>query len=89
MLSDAVEEQTKRLPGVTAASAAIRGSVDGPDLTLKVTADDRTDIPALLDRLHQQVAGDLGTALDTRLRRLGVQVEISSAKVSSGEIAVG
>lgn len=88
VLSRAVEAQVKSLPGVTAASAVIRGDAARPDLTLKVTANDRTDIAALLERLHHEVAADLAGALDTRLGRLGVQVEISSAKGGTDHITV-
>ena len=88
VLTHAVETQVKALPGVTSASAVIRGSAQHPDLTLKVTADDRTDVTALLRRLHDQVAADLGDALDTRLARLGVQVEISTSRVSTDHITV-
>jgi len=66
----------------------LRGSAQQPDLTRRVTADDRTDIAGLLVRLHDQVAVDLGDALDTRLRRLGVQVEVSTAQSGTGHITV-
>ncbi|MGI3782085.1 MAG: hypothetical protein ACRYG2_15085, partial [Janthinobacterium lividum] len=70
------------------ASAVLRGSASQPDLTLRVIADDRTDIAALLQRLHHQVAADLGAALDTRLHRLGVQVEVSSARTGTDHITI-
>ena len=88
VLTDAVRTQVESLPGVTSASAVLRGSAQRPDLTLKVTTDDRTDVGALLARLHDQVAADLGDALDTRLGRLGVQVEIAAAKSTRGQITV-
>lgn len=88
VLTDVVEAQVKALPGVNAASAVIRRSAESPHLTLKVTADERADIGALLGRIHDQVAADLGDALDTRLNRLGVQVEVSSVKRSSDRITV-
>ena len=88
VLTDAVEAQVTSLPGVHGASAVIRGSAQRPDLTLKVTADDRTDIAALLGRLHDQVAADLGDALDTRLSRLGVQVEVAAGKSGSDHITL-
>lgn len=88
VLTDAVEAQVKALPGVNAASAVLRGSAERPDLTLKVTADERADIGALLGRIHDQVAADLGDALDTRLSRLGVQVEVDAVKSSSDHISV-
>jgi hypothetical protein len=88
VLARAVETQVKNLPGVSGASAVLRGSAAQPDLTLRVTADDQTDIAGLLERLHDQVAADLGDALDTRLHRLGVQVEVSAARSGSDHITV-
>jgi hypothetical protein len=88
VLTRAVEAQVKGLPGVSGASAVLRGSASQPDLTLRVTAEERTDVAALLERLHRQVAADLGEALDTRLHRLGVQVEVSSARSGSDHIVV-
>lgn len=88
VLSDAVAAQVEALPGVQDADAVLRGSVQDPDLTLRVTVDDRTSIPELLGRLQDQVAGDVGDALDTRLRRLGVQVEVTTTKVRRDRITV-
>ena len=88
VLSDAVEEQIKALPGVQNASAVIRGTSSSPDLTVKVTASDRADLPRLLARLQNEVATDLAGALDTKLRRLGVQVEIDTAKTKTDQITV-
>jgi hypothetical protein len=88
VLTRAVETQVKTLPGVTAASAVIRGTAARPDLTLRVTADDRTDVAGLLVRLHHQVAADLADALDTRLGRLGVQVEVSAGRGGTDHITV-
>lgn len=88
VLTRAVEAQVESLPGVSGASAVLRGSAEHPDLTLRVTADDRTDVGRLLERLHHEVAADVGDALDTRLHRLGVQVEISAAKSSKDQITV-
>ena len=88
VLTDAVEAQVKSLPGVNGASAVLRGSAERPDLTLRVTADDRTDISGLLVRLHDQVAADLGDALDTRLSRFGVQVEVAAGKSETDHITL-
>ena len=88
VLTDAVEEQIKALPGVQNASAVIRGTSADPDLTVKVTAGDRTDLPRLLTRLQNEVAADLAGALDTKLRRLGVQIEVDTAKTKTNQITV-
>ena len=88
VLTDAVEAHAETLPGVSSASAVLRGSADQPDLTLKVTVDDRADVAQVLERLHREVAEALATSLDTRLRRLGVQVEVGSARTRKGEVTV-
>jgi len=76
VLTDAVEAQVKALPDVLNASALLRGSATEPDLDLKVTVSENVDLPKLLATIGHGVAADLGGALDTELRRLGVQVEI-------------
>jgi hypothetical protein len=88
VLTDAVETQVKLLPGVHHASAVLRGTAAHPDLTLRVTVSDRTDLPRLLATLQDRVAADLATALDTRLQRLGVQLEIDSAKTHTNQITI-
>ena len=88
VVTGAVEAQAKSLPGVSGASAVLRGSVERPELTLRVTVDDRTPVLDVLERLHREVAGDLAGALDTRLRRLAVQVEVSSARSGKDRITV-
>ena len=88
MLTDAVEEQVKALPGVQDASAVLRGNAAAPDLTLKVTASDRTDLPRLLATIQNTVATDLAGALDTQLSRLGVQVEVDNVKTKTNQITV-
>lgn len=88
VLARAVEDQTRALPGVSAASAVIRGTTQRPELVLKVTADDRADLPELLTRLQDEVATDLGESLDTRLDRFGVQLDVGATKVSSDRVVL-
>ncbi|MBA8796239.1 hypothetical protein FHX74_003892 [Friedmanniella endophytica] len=88
VLTDAVEDQIKGLPGVVNASAVLRGTAQAPDLTVKVTASDRARIPELLQTLQTRVADDFGRALDTRLTRLGVQVEVDTARSRTNRIAL-
>lgn len=52
VLARAVDAQVETLPGVRSAAAVIRGTADRPDLTVRVTAGVRTDLPGLLDLLH-------------------------------------
>lgn len=79
VLCNAVTTQIRALPGVRDASAVLRGTSTAPELTLRVTTDHHTSIPGLLDILQTRIVGDLGTALDTTVRKLGVQIEIGSA----------
>lgn len=88
VLTDAVEAHAKTLPGVSGATAVLRGSAAQPDLTLRLDVDDRGDVAEVLQRVHGEVAGALATSLDAPLRRLGVQVEISSARVSKDRVTV-
>ena len=52
VLTDAVEADAERLLGVADASAVLRGTARQPELTLKVTVNDRTDIQRLLHSLQ-------------------------------------
>lgn len=88
VLTDAVEAQIKALPDVQNASAVIRGTVRQPELTVKVTASERANLPRLLDAIQTQVAADLGDALDTQLTRLGVQVDIGTTKTKAHQIVL-
>lgn len=78
VVTDAVEAQIANLPGVESVSAVLRGDADRPDLTVKVTAGDRSDIGRLLQQIEAGPVRDLGQALDTQVRRLGVQVEVDT-----------
>lgn len=88
VLTHAVEDQIETLPGVQNASAVLRGTAQNPDLTVKVTASDRTNIPVLLQLLQNQVAADFSDSLDTHLQRLGVQIEIDSTKTSVDHVTM-
>jgi len=88
VLADAVATQIRALPGVRDASAVLRGTSAQPDLTLRVTTDHHTPIPGVLTMLQTTIAGDLGAALDTTVRRLGVQIEISSTNNHTDHITL-
>ena len=88
VVTDAVEAHTKTLPGVTAASAVLRGHAARPELTVQVTATERTDIAKLVDQIRTTVAGGVETALDAPVSRLGIQVEISRTAKTVSEISV-
>lgn len=88
VLTDAVEAHTASLAGVDSASAVLRGNAARPELTIKVTASDRADVAGLVEQVSTTVAQGLGTALDTRVARLGVLVEISRPGSATSTISV-
>ena len=87
VLTDAVSRQVQGLPGVTSASAVMRGTADSPELTVTLTANDHTDVPALLRALQTGPVADLERAIEARLTRLGVQVDISPEKRTSDSVS--
>lgn len=88
VLTDAVTAELGAVTGVSAASAVLRGSARRPELTVRVTAHDRTDLQRLLATIHDDVAGHLATALEVPLHRLAVQIDITSTRTSSSSVTV-
>lgn len=84
VLGAAVENQINTLPGVVGSSALLRGTAMEPDLTIKVTVNNRADIQDVLHRINTKVIPDLSTALETPLRRTGTQLEVSGRNATSG-----
>lgn len=84
VLGSAVENQINTLPGVVGSSALLRGTAMEPDLAIKVTVNNRADIQDVLHRINTRVIPDLSTALETPLRRTGIQLEVSGRNPISG-----
>lgn len=84
VLGSAVENQINTLPGVVGSSALLRGTAMEPDLTMKVTVNNRADIQDVLHSINTRVIPDLSTALETPLRRTGIQLEVSGRNAISG-----
>ncbi|MGY4541296.1 hypothetical protein ACVWY0_001205 [Arthrobacter sp. UYNi723] len=84
VLASAVENQINTLPGVVGSSALLRGTAMDPDLTMKVTVNNRADIQDVLHSINTRVIPDLSTALETPLRRTGIQLEVSDRNAISG-----
>jgi hypothetical protein len=82
------EDDAAGVEGVNAVSAVLRGTTAAPELTLKVTASDRTDLARLLDELGSGVAGRLTTALDAPLAHLGVQLEVDHSRRSATRVVL-
>lgn len=88
VLTDAVSEDVRTLPGVTDADAVLRGTANEPELTLRLTANDRTDIQALLTSIQDVVVTNLQTAVGAPLARLGVQVDISPERRTADRVTI-
>lgn len=87
-LTAAVSNEVESLPGVTQASALLRGTASHPELTVKLTANDRTDLAGLFDSIHTQVAHNLSTALEVPLQRLAVQADVSNNRRSANTVTL-
>ena len=86
VVATAVEDQIKTLPDVVTSSAVLRGTADEPDLTLKVTINDRADVRALLRHLETTTLPQLSTALEAPLHRQRLQIDVSSRPQTSGTV---
>lgn len=86
VLATAVENQVNTLPGVVGSSAMLRGTAEEPDLTLKVTVNDRADVQGLLRHLETSTLPDLSTALEAPLHRRRLQIDISGRTQGTGTV---
>lgn len=80
VLADAVEADAEQLPGVTAASALLRGSASQPELNLDLKVDPRADVRSIIDQIHATVAPNLEAALETPLRKTAILVNVSARR---------
>jgi hypothetical protein len=88
VLATAVADDIKTYAGVNAASAVLRGTPGAPELTVKVSADDRTDLRSLLTAIRTDAAANLSTALDAPLAHLGVQLDIDRGKRTTSSVTL-
>jgi copper chaperone CopZ len=86
VVAAAVEQQINALPGVISSSAMLRGTSTAPELTAKVTVDNRADVQDVIAAIQTTVLPDLSTALETQLRRVGLQLEVDSRSQNTGAI---
>lgn len=86
VLATAVEHQVNTLPDVVSSSVLLRGTANEPDLTLKVTVNDRADIRALLRHLDKTTLAELSTALETPLHKRRVQIDVSARSQNTGTV---
>jgi hypothetical protein len=88
VLTDAVSEDLRTLPGVTDSDAVLRGTANEPELTLRLTANDRTDIKALLTSVQDVAVANLETAMGQPLTRLAVQVDVSPQRRTADRVTL-
>ncbi len=88
VLTDAVEADAERLLGVADASAVLRGTARQPELTLKVTVNDRTDIQRLLHSLQAETAARLVSTMEAPLKHLAVQVDVTTGRPTADQITI-
>ncbi|MCY0905319.1 hypothetical protein [Arthrobacter sp. H14-L1] len=86
VLATAVENQINTLPGVVTSSALLRGTATDPDLTLKVTVNDRADVQDVIARIRTSTLPDLAKALETTLQKSRLQIDVSGRTQSSGTV---
>lgn len=88
VLATAVADDIRSYAGVNGASAVLRGTSGAPELTVKVSADDRTDLRSLLTAIRTDAAANLSTALDAPLAHLGVQLDIDRGKRTTSSVTL-
>lgn len=88
VLTGAVVADLETLPGVNDASAVLRGTAAAPQLTVQLTASDRTDVRALLANVQSGPVARLAQALDTTVDHLGVQVDVSPERRTSDSVTL-
>jgi hypothetical protein len=88
VLTEAFSSDLQTVPGVTAAEAVLRGTARDPELTVRLTANDRTDIPTLLVALQAGPVANLAIAMEAPLARLAVQIDISPEQRTSDRVTL-
>ena len=88
VLTAAVEADAESLPGVTNASAVLRGTARRPELTMRISVNDRTDIKQLLHTLQAETAAHLASAMETPVKHLAVQVNVTSSRRTADRVTL-
>lgn len=86
VLAAAVENRINALPGVVTSAALLRGTARAPDLSLKVTLNDRADVQDLIHRIQATTLPELSDALEAPLQRSQLQIDISGRTQSTGTV---
>lgn len=88
VLTAAVEDDVAALPGVIKAGAVLRGTAHAPELTLQITANDRTNILQLLQSLQTQTATHLATAMGSPVKHLAAQIDITTTRRTADHVTL-
>ena len=86
VLAAAVENRINTLPGVISSAVLLRGTARAPDLSLRVTVNDRADVQDLIHRIQTSTLPELSYALEAPLRRSQLQIDISGRTQSTGTV---
>ena len=86
VLTAAVERQINTLPGVVTSAALLRGTAMSPDLTLKVTVNDRADIQEIIHRIDTSTLQDLSGALEAPLQQCRLQIDVNGRTQGTGTV---
>lgn len=86
VLAAAVEKQINTLPGVVTSAALLRGTAMAPDLTLKVTVNDRADVRDVIHRIQTTTLPELSSALEAPLQSSRLQIDVSGRTQSTGTV---
>ncbi|HSL38543.1 MAG TPA: hypothetical protein VK883_17120 [Arthrobacter sp.] len=86
VLAAAVEKQINTLPGVVTSAALLRGTAMAPDLTLKVTVNDRADVRDVIHRIQTTTLPELSSALEAPLQSSRMQIDVSGRTQSTGTV---
>lgn len=86
VLAAAVEKQIDTLAGVVSSAVLLRGTANAPDLTLKVTVNDRADVQGLIRHIQTSTLPELSNALEAPLQRSRLQIDISGRTQSTGTV---
>lgn len=87
VLAGAVEGQINALPGVLASEAVLRGTANEPDLSLRITVNEESDVQALLHRLETSTLPDLTNTLETPLYRRRLRIDVSGRTQRAGTVS--
>ncbi|MGI8457056.1 MAG: alkaline shock response membrane anchor protein AmaP [Propionibacteriaceae bacterium] len=85
-LENVVEEQLLGRLGVTGARVEIRGAAAEPQVYVRLAAEERSDLPAIMAYVHTTVATDISTALQVPLDRFGLTLDLAGPRPSDAAV---